>query len=150
MARSTTLFVALVALPIIGVGCTTDTPDATTTTVPVVVIAGSTTTTAPCDAASSLAASLAAIDLHDPSGLQSLPDAIAASADEVPAELKGDVLTVSNTLSSMVVILREHDFDLDAVQQDPVAQADLAALDSVSMQAAITRLQTWLGTSCGG
>jgi hypothetical protein len=123
--------------------------DDPTGSVPSTVGQGAAIVAAPdCDAAREVAAVLSGADLTNPDGIAGLPAVVRQLHDVVPGELGGDVDTLAESMDAFVAILSRFDFDTAAVQSDPGAAAELAALDTPEVADATARLQQWLDEAC--
>jgi hypothetical protein len=120
-----------------------------TPSVPPTTEQGASIVSAPeCDAAREVAAVLAGADLADPDGIAGLPAVVRQLHEVVPEDLSADVDTLAESMDAFVAILARFDFDTAAVDADPTAQAELAALDTPEVADATARLQQWIDEAC--
>ena len=146
-------FTVVLAFALLAGGCSSD-PDAaaSTSTSGGILSVGSTVPSnidsPPCESALEIGAILAAVDVADRRGIAELPAALSRLAEVVPDDLDGDVSTLTSAITSFVAVLERYNFDVQAIEADPAAQAELAELDAPQAKAAVERIQAWLGDQC--
>ena len=143
----------IVSIALLAGGCSagSDAADSTTTSTGILSVestASSNIDSAPCQSALEIGAILAAVDVTDRRGIAELPGAVTRLADVVPDDLDGDVATLASAITSFVAVLERYNFDVQAIEADQAAQAELAALDAPQAKAAAERIQAWLGDQC--
>jgi uncharacterized membrane protein YccC len=113
-------------------------------------LAPASTTIAPteCQTARAVADVLSTTDFSDQAGIEALPESIRSLQNVVPPELGTDVETLAAALDDFVALLREYEFDLEKIDNDPTAQARLGEMNDPEVTAATQRIQDWLDTSC--
>jgi hypothetical protein len=90
----------------------------------------------------------------DKATFDKLTEALSTAQEKAPAELKGDLGILADSVKSVRDFFAEYDFDLgkltSAVQADPsLATKQLQAVDSAEVQAAGKRVDTYLQEQCG-
>jgi hypothetical protein len=76
-------------------------------------------------------------------------DALDELADKAPDEIKADVQTLSNALSTLIEVFESVDYDFTKLAQDPAAAAKLQEFDSQELTDASARVEAYLTQVCG-
>jgi len=76
-------------------------------------------------------------------------DALKQLESSAPDEIKADVKTVSESLSSLISVFESVNYDFTKLAQDPAALAKLESFDSQEVQDASTRIEAYFSQVCG-
>jgi hypothetical protein len=76
-------------------------------------------------------------------------DALKQLESSAPDEIKADVKTVSESLSSLIAVFESANYDFTKLAQDPAALAKLESFDSQEVQDASTRIEAYFSQVCG-
>jgi hypothetical protein len=76
-------------------------------------------------------------------------DALKQLESSAPDEIKADVKTVSESLSSLISVFESANYDFTKLAQDPAALAKLESFDSQEVQDASTRIEAYFSQVCG-
>ena len=66
-----------------------------------------------------------------------------------PDEIKADVKTVSEAMSSLISVFESANYDFTKLAQDPEALAKLESFDGQEVQDASTRIEAYFAQVCG-
>lgn len=70
--------------------------------------------------------------------------------DKAPADIRGDVDTVTGYVIGLRDLLGRNGYDLDAIQADPDATAEFVALSSDEVNGSLEQLRAYADTDCAG
>ena len=76
-------------------------------------------------------------------------DALKQLESSAPDEIKADVKTVSEAMSSLISVFESANYDFTKLAEDPAALAKLESFDSQEVQDASTRIEAYFSQVCG-